>query len=471
MYKKIFFLLSGNLGTSAILFARTILVARLISLEEFGIAATLLLSVSIITLMSDLGLNKMIVQSLDGEDQTLQHGLQGFQVLRGLATGVILFLIAHPMARFLGNEDVAWAYQLVALVPVLNSLVHYDMFRMQRQMNFGPTMVVQAGGPLISLLLVVPLHALFGDFRVMLYAVLAQFAFRALGSHLLAERPYRVSFNRTIMRQGFGFGWPMMVNGVLLAFVLQGEKLIVGREMGMAVLATFSMGTSLLQSPIGAVVRAVNQFMLPQLSALQGQDAAFRETARVSMQINLLVGVAAAITVAIFGAPLIDLALGPRYQPVIPLLIFFTTLEVLRAMRNSTALISLARAKTGNGLFGNIPRVVALPIFWSVLAAGYSLQAALLISIGAELCGFAFGLMMMRRRADIPLGPLLPSLFAALSFLAVLSLESQHLIPQLPEELVLALVGGVGVVLAITLRPLWRFARSRTVITHGSASE
>ena len=53
------------------------------------------------------------------------------------------------------------------------------------------------------------------------------------------------------------------MNGLLLFLVLQGEKLVVGRELGMAALGIFAMALALVQEPSMALQRTITQFQLP----------------------------------------------------------------------------------------------------------------------------------------------------------------------------------------------------------------
>ena len=421
MFRKILLLFSGNSLVTVLSFVRTILIARLISLEDFGIAATFLVVVMVSRLMSNLGMQKMIIQALDGEEQAFQHGLQGFQLLRGGVAALLLLAIAGPMARFLGNGDIVWAYQAMALSPLIGALAHFDVQRLQRRMRFGPLILINLMPMALSIALVYPLYWLFGDYRVMLFVVLLTAAMRTLASHLVAERPFRCAFDPAIMRRSFAFGWPMLLNGLLLALVIQGEKMIVGRELGMATLAIFAMGASLLQAPTASVAGALNSFLLPQLSGGQDDDARFQRMAMVAVQANFFLGICVALGVVVLGQPVVLLALGPEFQPVIALLVYFTIVEVTRSSRTCTSLVSLARGRTGNGLAGNLPRVLSLPVSWYALLQGAGLMEILFIAFAAELAGLAVGMGLMHRRARVALWPLAPTIAAFVMFLGALA--------------------------------------------------
>ena len=71
----------------------------------------------------------------------MQAGLQGFHLLRGIFSSLTLFFLAGPIANFLGIPEVGWAYQMLALLPTIYGLIHFDIYRLQRQMNYLPSIL------------------------------------------------------------------------------------------------------------------------------------------------------------------------------------------------------------------------------------------------------------------------------------------------------------------------------------------
>ena len=240
MLKKAFMLISGNAFGSAFLLARNLIVARLISPEDYGIASTFAISMSIVEMFSNFGLNQMIVVDKDGDDPEVQKALQGFQMLRGIASSLLLFLIAGQFAAFLGIPDLAWAYQVIAFIPLINALQHFDMHRLKRHLRFAPSIQAAALPPLVSVLALWPLALIYDDYRIMLVALFVQAIALVILSHVAAERPYRLKIDFALIRRATVFGWPLLLNGALLFCVFNGERLIVGRELDVAAWAVFN---------------------------------------------------------------------------------------------------------------------------------------------------------------------------------------------------------------------------------------
>ena len=406
MFKKAAFLTVGNALTSIFYLIRNILVARLISVEDYGIAATFAITMALIEMMSQLGLDRMIVQDKEGDSPRMQAGLQAFQLLRGLFGMALLLAIAVPYAAFLHVPEATWAYMAIAAVPAFTGLWHFDMFRAQRQMNYRPFVVAELVPAFLSLVAIYPLYLIFGDWQIMLWSILMQHALTALLSHLQAERGYRWSWEWNLLKRAFGFGLPLLVNGLLLFAVFNGEKLIVGREMGLAPLGLFAMAFTLTLTPTLVLAKSAQSFFLPQLSRVQFDDARFTPIAHAMLQTSLLIGLALMAGIVLFGPPFVSLALGEKYMPMIPILTALGLVQAMRVAKTGVAVVSLARGKTSNAMIANAPRVLALPIAWWLVTEGGGFEALIWVAILAEAVGYAVALWLAHSQVGLALRPM-----------------------------------------------------------------
>lgn len=433
MLRKALLIISGNAVASLLLLVRNLIVARLIPVSDYGIASTFAMAMAVVEMASALGLQQQIVQAKEGDDPRFQAVLQGFQLLRGAMSGVILFLIAGPLARFLGIPEVIWAYQLLALVPVLNAMQHFDIHRLNRQMRFGPLLLTGAVPALVSLLVIWPLALWFGNWQVMLWSILVQALLGVVTSHVVAERPYRLNWDREIVAGSLRFGWPLLLNAVLMFLVFQGDRLVVGHVLGMTDLAIFSMGVTLTLTPTLVLAKSAQNLFLPRLSVLAHDGAAaFDRMAYAMLQAAILNGTLMVLAITLLGGPLVSIVLGTKYQGLIALLPAFAVLNGLRVFKAGPNVVALAAGRTGNAMISNLPRVLALPLAWYLLAAGWSLLQILWLGIAAEVLGYLAALIMIRRSPGLPLRPLLPVTLTTTLFLAVSSLPQIDQITGLP---------------------------------------
>lgn len=469
MFSKIILLLSGNVATAALTLLRNLLVARLISVEDYGVAATFAVVIALIEMMSSFGLQQQIVQSKT-EDSKWQASLQGFQVLRAVIAAVVLFFLADYIAGFLGVPEIAWAYQVLAIAPLMLGCVHLDIHRLNRQMVYMPMVLSHTLPALLSLLMVWPLWLIFGDWRVMLIATVAQATLTALISLFVAQRRWRLRLDRGAIAGIMTFGWPLLLNNVLLFMVMNGEKLVVGREIGLAALAILAMGFTLTLTPTLVMAKSIQSFFLPQLSAAQDDDAQFQPLARATIEANFFNGALLITGIVLVGEPFVALVLGDKYAPLVPLMIWLAILQAMRVFKAGGAVVGLARAKTENAMVSNLFRVLSLPLsWWAAIATGDLLVVIWIATVG-EMLGVITSLTLARLRTGVKLAPLRPLFFAITAFLAAAIVHASlplvaadHLLPRWPT--MLACVGFFGICLW-NMTAVKAYLQNRTLTRH-----
>lgn len=425
MIRAAVLILSGNLGSAAALMLRTLLVSRLISVEDFGIASCFVLALALVEMVTALGLQQQITQSVRGDDPDFQAALHGVSILRGAVAAVVLLALAHPLAWFFDVPQALWAFQLIAILPLLAGFTHLDPQRLSRGGRFAPCAIVGVLPPLLSLAAVWPLYLAFGDYRVLLFSIMIQMVLGPLMSHLMAQRRYRIRVDAEIRRSTIRFGAPIMLSGALMFLVFNGERAIIGNALGLEELALFSLAMSLTLTPALVMSRSMANLFLPRLAGAR-HSAEYQTLLLANMRSHLLLGVGLVAAVAIFGGPFVNWAVGPKYEAAIPLLTGLALLQSFRVFEGGCAIAALAVGRTMNEVFANLVRVALLPVAWIIVADGGGVADVILIGTVGEAGGFAIGLALLVRQQKPPLKPLLGSLaLAAMSLTVVYCLAGQ----------------------------------------------
>jgi O-antigen/teichoic acid export membrane protein len=424
MLKSALLILSGQTFSSILLLLRNLVVARLISVEDYGIAATFAISMAIVEMMTTLGLHQMIIQDKNGDDPELQSGLQGFHLMRSLFSGTILFALANPLASFLGVGEIAWAYQLLALVPVINGVIHFDIYRLQRRMVYLPSILSSAVPAFVSVAMVWPLWLYYGDYRVMLYALMAQSILTVVMSHIVAKRTYHLTFDRAVIGRSLHFGWPLLINNILLFFIFQGEKIIVGRVLGLEELAIFAMGFTLTLTPSLLLGSSTQTFFLPQLSVVKDDRSRFDHLAMVTFQSHLFFGALFVIGVMLFASPVVHLLLSAKYASLVPLMTWLAILQSMRLFRGGCSTIALAIGKTGISTISNLPRVVSMPVAWYAAIHTSDIFVVLWIAIIGETAGFVISLILLHYQLKVSLRPAARSFWLTMVLVGCIGLQA-----------------------------------------------
>jgi len=395
-------LLSAASGVEALLgLVRNIFVARLIGVENFGIAATFLLSVSGIMAFTSLSVDRLVVQSPDGDDHDFVASVQSFETLRCLFNAAVLFAMAWPLSAFFGNPELLWAYQLTALAPLLTAFKHLDVLRYQRRLRFGPEATVNVGTAAICLIVAWPTAVWLGDYRVMIVQLVLAAGLKALISQLLAERRFRLGWRRELLGRAFDFGWPLAISGMLTFFILQGDRIIIGNRFGAYELGLFSAALMLAMTPALLADHVLRQLFLPKLSRLQDRRPAFESASVATIQMLLFVGSGMLVGFLALGREALLLIYGEQYAGAGALLGWVTLVFALRLMRAGPTTVALSGANTKNLMYANLTRLISLPVAFLAAIGGADMTTVVAISAAGELCSLVLAFVLLARRPGI----------------------------------------------------------------------
>lgn len=423
--KGTFQLGAGRLIDRGLQFLRNIIVARLVSPEDFGIAALFVMTVSFFEMVSNLAVDTLLVQSPHGENQRFQETSQLMMAVRGVGIALILVLFAGPVANLFNIPAVTWAFRLLALVPLIRGLAHQDMIRDQRQLNFKPVLITDITSQFISVLLAWPLAFWLGDYSAILYLILIQCLARTVISHATAKRSYAWGWEPIHAQEIISFGWPLLINGIFLFLIMQGDRFVIGaadnlfsRETYSKTQLGFYSAAFLISSAIFDGINSIlTPIMLPLLSGVQHLREQFHKRCHFCIQIAAFIASQIGIFFILIGGWFLVLVYGDQYLAAAPLMAWLGATHSIRFLRLPSTIIALAKADTLNPLVSNIFRALSFILAFVFAALGKDILWIAASGLAGELFAVAASIVMLRYRLAIPV-----SYFSKPFFLSIIGL-------------------------------------------------
>jgi len=213
-------------------------------------------------------------------------------------------------------------------------------------------------------------------------------------SHVLTRRRYKAQFDKEKALTCLKYGLPLAGNGIVLAFVLHYEKAIAGHFFNLETLALLAMGAALTMTPALTAARSFQGVHLPVLRRVPDRSSQIMARA-----CNLGAGIAIALALL---APWVLGVLGTSFAPAFALLPLLIVLAALRLPKSGLATIAMAQGRTKLPLIANVPRLISVPIIWTVASGGGGVLDILLVAAIAEAVGLALGLLVSVRAFQIP---------------------------------------------------------------------
>lgn len=342
-------------------FVRNVILARLLSKEDFGVAATFGLVLTMVECSSKLGISKIIVQDKEGDRVGFVGTAHSLQLLCGCISAGVVVVCSPLLCRLFEGSDIsAGMVSALSLAFLFQGLWHLDCKRFERQLNCWPSAMIEVASQVILTLVTWPLVSWIPDFRSVLMLIVSKSLITLVGSHCVAERTYSCEFERESAKRMLMVGWPLVANALLMLAITQGEQWVIGTFYSMSELGLFAAAYAIVGAPTFAFAKVFATLSLPILS--KAEDNAELLLHRYG-QVVASLACFATVTTLLFvlgGEAFMVIAYGHKYVEGGLICSMLAIVNGFKILRMGSAAVALAKGDSKNQMYSNMWRVSSI---------------------------------------------------------------------------------------------------------------
>ena len=261
--------------SSGVSLASVIILARLLTPEDYGIVAMVTAITGFANLFKDLGLSTATIQSRD-----ITHDQLSVMFWINAGLGALITMIIAASGPFL-----AWFYRKpqltlvtlgISLTSVLSSLGTQHGALLSRQMRFGALAVVRVSGLVAGLITAVAVALSGGTYWALVLSSLVNSLWSSCGLWIVSSfrpsRPKRGTGVRPLLR----FGMNIVAFDIVSYIYGNTDNILIGRAWGARQLGLYNKAYSLLLLPMQNLRAPLNRVAFPVMSQLQNDPRQFR---------------------------------------------------------------------------------------------------------------------------------------------------------------------------------------------------
>lgn len=254
---------------------RNAMIGHAVSPTNFGIAAVFALILSLVESLSEFSAEKLILQYKYGNSHRLISNVHFFNVVKGVFSCILIVLLQPLFLFFFELNEASWGLYVIALVPLIKGFVNVDYIRQQKKLMFKYSVIADVSAQIAALITVYVILHFYVDYKPAIFSILVHAVTFTLMSHFVSKSSYSVSFNKALSLKLLHFGWPLLLNGIALFAILQGDKFIISKVFDMEQLGYYSALSILAFIPVVISTKVLMSTLLPVYSSKQYSSALF----------------------------------------------------------------------------------------------------------------------------------------------------------------------------------------------------
>ena len=353
--------LASQLIKFGVRFISTIVLARLLTPNDYGLVGMVTAIIIFITMAKDLGLSMATVQK-DNISHEQVSSMFWVNVLLGIGFTIIVLLLAPLISMFYNEPRLVGITMMLSAGFIFAGLTVQHQALLRRQMQYIRLSIMEISAMLLaSILAIASALSGAGYWSIVILQILNSL-FLALGAWLLCGwRPsaFRIGTDISSM---LSFGSFLTGFNLLNYFSRNLDNILIGKVWGTEQLGQYSKAYEILLLPINQINMPITTVAVPALSRLQAEPDRYRRYYTKAIRIVSYLTFPFILFLGIVAEDLILVLLGEQWAQAGRLFKVLAFAALLQPLMSTSSWIYISMGKTRNMFFWglvSVPVIVA----------------------------------------------------------------------------------------------------------------
>jgi len=305
-------------GAKVIFILRLLILAWLLSPDDFGLLAIATTAIGFLLQITDIGMIPALVQG-KSIDESHYDVAWTVGITRTFGVMLVVILTAPFIAQIFSEPRATPIIQLLALRPFIEALSSIKVASLTRNLQFRPLTILKLAEAIINFVVSVALATWLGVWALVIGTLAGTVTYLLL-SYLLAPHRPRLSLEWATIRPLIRFGRWVFVTGLVVMIGNYVLRVVIARQLGTADLGLYFLAAQLAFMPAEAAKEIVGTVAFPLFARLQldrRQAAQIFRTIFIGLSVLLFPVCALLIVLA---PTLVHTVLGTRWEGTVPVI-------------------------------------------------------------------------------------------------------------------------------------------------------
>ena len=369
-----------NRGFSLI---RLIILARILSPNDFGLMGIALLTISTLETFSQTGFQAALIQKKE-DIKSYLNSAWTVLILRGFVLLVILYFIAPYAAVFFNTPEAKPIIKVIGFSILFQAFTNIGITYFKKELEFNKEFIYQFSGTLADFIVAISAVLILENVWALVLGLLAGSIVRCFISYLIHPYRPRLNFNSEKIKELFGFGKWIMGSSILVFLITQGDDIFVGKILGTTALGFYQLAYRISNMPATEITHVISQVSFPAYSKLQDNIPKLREAYLKVLQLTAFLSFPIAGLIFVLAPDFTKIFLGEKWMPMVPSMMVLALCGLIRSIGATTIIFkSVGKPEISTKLqFARLILLVIiiypLTIKWGILGASLAVLLSIL---------------------------------------------------------------------------------------------
>jgi lipopolysaccharide exporter len=342
--KSALFMLLLRLFQRSIGLISTLILARILIPEDFGIVAIVTIVGLFFNILTQTGSEQYIIQKSKVNDGDLDAAFTLDILTKFVIWG--LFIIAVPwISDYYEEPSLKWALWVSSLALPIGALMSPKLYVLKRNIEFQSFAKLEGFRKIFSFSVVMLVVFFEPSYWAIVAGDIASIFFAVIGSYFIA--PYRPKINKEKIFEQWAFSRWMLLKGIFGFARSQADTFLVSRFFGVADLGRYHMTKHIAYIPANDIIIPATEPVLSALSESKKDKVQFNARLSTGFFITFSLVFPISLFICFFPQLIVDFLLGEKWVSTYSIMSILGVAVLLTSLNHlfEISMISLAKVK------------------------------------------------------------------------------------------------------------------------------
>ena len=320
----------------------TLILARLLLPEDFGIVAMASIVVGLIDTLLDLGVGSALVQNKHAAREEFDTAWT-VRLVQSAFVALLIWLAAPFAAEYFRDPRVLDVIRVMALTTLIGGFENIGIVAFQKNMEFGRDFQFFFFRRIAGFVVTIALAFLLQSYWAMVIGAVVGRTTGVVISYWLHD--YRPSFSIVRLKQIWSFSQWILVGNIGSYGLMQIDKFLVGRRTDAATMGSYALADEIASMPTTELLAPLSRVLFPVFVNAANDSEKLRVAFCKAIGVQTLLALPAGVGLCMVASDVVPLLLGERWLQAIPLIQTLALISVFSALSYSSSylLMTLGR--------------------------------------------------------------------------------------------------------------------------------
>lgn len=335
-------------------FVSTLILARLLAPEDFGIIAMASLVVGLVDAFLALGVHVALIQNHNA-DESHYNTAWTLRLIQLAIAAALIFLGAPYAADYFNDSRIVPVLGFMALGMLLMGVENIGIVTFQKEMRFGMDFRFIFLKRITGFVITIAAAWLLRNYWALVIGNLAGRAFGAFLSYRMHPMRPRISLEK--VREIFSVSQWMLMSSIAAYLNRSLDNMLVGRHENATVVGGYTLANEISAMPTTEVLAPLNRVLFPAFVEAKENLGELKRLYLLAQGVQSLIGMSAGVGLALVANEAVSVLLGEKWHFVVPFVQVLALAYVVESISTSGGYVLITLGKVRSSAFVSLLQV------------------------------------------------------------------------------------------------------------------